>query len=282
MHPILFEIPRIEFLSWTIGPIPIRLYGLMIGLGFIIGIFLAARQAKKEGMNPDRILDLGVYLLLTAIVGSRVLFVLTDLRAFVERPFEAFALWKGGLVFYGGLLAAVPVGIWYVKRHKLPVWRTADIMAPSIALGQAFGRLGCFSAGCCYGAPAVGWLSVVFTDPQSLAPLGVPLYPTQLMEATGNLLIFGSLLFLRRSKKFDGQIFWLYVLAYAVLRFIIEFFRGDAIRGLYFGGLISTSQIIALGMFVLSGCMVWRLKRLADENAKSQGCISQKFGPECH
>jgi phosphatidylglycerol---prolipoprotein diacylglyceryl transferase len=259
MHPILFEIPRIEFLNWTLGPIPIRLYGLMIGLGFIIGIFLAARQAKKEGVNPNRVLDLGVYMLLTAIVGSRLLFVLTNLGEFGAKPLDAFALWKGGLVFYGGLLAAVPVGIWYLKKHNLPVWKTTDIMAPSIALGQAFGRLGCFSAGCCYGAPSSGPLAVTFSDPHSLAPLGVPLFPTQLMEAAGNLAIFCALLLLRRSKKFDGQLFWLYVLFYAVLRFIIEIFRGDAIRGLYLGNAISTSQIIAIGMVILSGIMIWWL-----------------------
>ncbi len=259
MHPILFEIPRMEFLNWVIGPIPIRLYGLMIGLGFVIGIFLAARQAKKEGVNPDRVLDLGVYVLLAAIVGSRALFVLTDLHEFAAKPLEAFALWKGGLVFYGGLLAAVPIGIWYLRKHRLPVWKTTDIMAPSIALGQAFGRLGCFSAGCCYGAPSSSWLSVIFSDPHSLAPLGVPLFPTQLMESFGAFLIFGTLLFLRRYKKFDGQLFWLYVAFYAVLRFIIEFFRGDAIRGLYFGNAISTSQLIAIGMLALSGFMLWRL-----------------------
>jgi phosphatidylglycerol:prolipoprotein diacylglycerol transferase len=261
MHPILFEIPRIAFLNWTIGPIPIRVYGLMIAMGFVIGVFLAAHQAKKEGINPDRVLDLGVYMLLTAIVGSRFLFVLTDLHAFAARPLDAFALWKGGLVFYGGLLAAVPVGIWYLKKHELPVWKTTDIMAPSIALGQAFGRLGCFSAGCCYGAPTSGPFSVIFTDPHSLAPLGVPLFPTQLMEATGNLAIFCALLLVRRSKKFDGQLFWLYVLFYAVLRFIIEFFRGDAIRGVYFGNSISTSQIIAICMFLLAGVMLWRLSK---------------------
>ncbi len=265
MHPILFEIPRLEFLNWTVGPIPIRLYGLMIGLGFIIGIFLAARQAKKEGVNPDRVLDLGVYMLLTAIVGSRLLFVLTDLKDFSANPLQAFALWKGGLVFYGGLLAAVPVGIWYLKKHSLPVWKTTDIMAPSIALGQAFGRLGCFSAGCCYGAPSSGLFSVIFTDPRSLAPLGVPLFPTQLTEAAGNLTIFLVLLLVRRFKKFDGQVFWSYVLFYAVLRFVIEFFRGDTIRGLYFGNAISTSQIIAIGMFLLAGVMIWRLSKKTDQ-----------------
>jgi phosphatidylglycerol:prolipoprotein diacylglycerol transferase len=261
MHPILFEIPRIEFLNWIIGPIPIRLYGLMIGLGFIIGIFLAARQAKKEGVNPDRILDLGVYVLLAAIVGSRILFVLTNLQEFAAKPLDAFALWKGGLVFYGGVLAAVPIGIWYVKKHNLPVWKTADIMAPSAALGHAFGRLGCFFAGCCYGAPCSGPLCITFHDSHSIAPLGMPLFPTQLAESSGEFLIFCILILLRRYKTFDGQLFWLYGLLYAVLRFIIEFFRGDVIRGLYFGGIISTSQIIAIGMFILSGFMIWKLRK---------------------
>jgi len=260
MHPILFEIPRIEFLNWVIGSIPIRLYGLMIGLGFIIGITLAARQAKKEGVNTDRVLDLGVYMLLMAIVGSRLLFVLTNLREFADKPLEAFAIWKGGLVFYGGVLAAVPVGIWYVKRHGLPVWKTADIMAPSVAIGQVFGRLGCFFAGCCYGAPCSGPVCITFSDPHTLAPPGMPLFPTQLMESGGMLLIFCALILLRRYKKFDGQLFWIYGLSYAVLRFMIEFFRGDAVRGLYFGGAISTSQIIAIGMFSLSGFMLWRLR----------------------
>jgi phosphatidylglycerol:prolipoprotein diacylglycerol transferase len=261
MHPILFEIPRIEFLNWTLGPIPIRLYGLMIGLGFIIGIFLAARQAKKEGVNPDRVLDLGVYMLLTAIVGSRLLFVLTNLGEFAAKPLDAFALWKGGLVFYGGVIAAVPIGIWYIKRHGLPVWQTVDIMAPSLALGHAFGRLGFFFAGCCYGAPCSGPVCVTFNDVHSLAPQGVPLFPTQLAESGGEFLIFAALLVLYRYKKFDGQVFWVYGLVYAVLRFIIEFFRGDSIRGLYFGGVISTSQIIAIVTFALSAVMLWRLAK---------------------
>lgn len=261
MHPILFEIPRIAFLNWTIGPIPIRLYGLMIGLGFTIGIFLAARQAQKEGINPDRVLDLGVYMLLTAIVGARLLFVLTNLGEFAARPLDAFALWKGGLVFYGALITAVPIGIWYVKKHRLPVWKTTDIIAPSLALGQAFVGLGCFFAGCCYGAPYSGPACVTFNDVHSLAPLGVSLFSTQLMESGGDFVIFTLLVLLRRHKKFDGQLFWFYALSYAVLRFAIEFFRGDAVRGLYSGNGISTSQIIAIGVFILAGMMIWRLSK---------------------
>jgi phosphatidylglycerol---prolipoprotein diacylglyceryl transferase len=260
MHPILFEIPRIEFGNWFIGPVPIRLYGMMIGIGFLLGIYLASRQGKKEGIDPDRILDMGVYLLLAAIVGSRLLYVLTNISEFSANPFEAFAIWKGGLVFYGGLLAAVPVGIWYVKKHKLPIWKTADVIAPYAALGHAFGRIGCFFAGCCYGSPCHGPICITFNDPHSLAPLGVPLYPTQLMESGGEFLIFGILLILRHYKKYDGQLFWFYPLFYSVLRFTIEFFRGDAVRGVYFGGMVSTSQIIAVFMFVFSLFMLWKLK----------------------
>jgi len=261
MHPILFEIPKIMLGGWSIGPIPIRMYGLMIGIGFLLGIMLASRRAKKEGIDPERIMDMGVYLLLAAIIGSRLLYVLTALHEFTANPLDVFAIWKGGLVFYGGLLAAVPVGIWYVRKHKLPVWKTADIMAPYIALAHAFGRLGCFFAGCCYGAPCSGPVCITFSDPHSLAPLGVPLVPTQLMESGGEFLTFLVLSLLWRKRKYDGQIFWLYPLFYSVLRFIIEFYRGDTIRGLYFGGLVSTSQIIAAFLFGFSLFMRVTLKR---------------------
>jgi phosphatidylglycerol:prolipoprotein diacylglycerol transferase len=271
MHPILFEIPKIEFGNWVLGPIPIRLYGLMIGIGFLLGIYLSSRRAKKEGLDPDRVLDMGVYLLLAAILGSRLLYVLTTLSDFANNPLDVFAIWKGGLVFYGGVIAAVPVGIWYVKKHSLPVWKTADIIAPYAALAHAFGRLGCFFAGCCYGAPTGGPFGIVCNDPHSLSPLGVALYPTQLMESGGDLLIFGALILLRQHKKFDGQLFWLYLLFYSVLRFIIELFRGDAIRGVYFGGFISTSQIIAVLLFGASLVMLWRLgkkKKEVEDKAK--------------
>jgi len=260
MHPILFEIPRIAFGAWAFGPIPIRMYGLMIGIGFLLSMYFASRRARKEGLDPDRILDMGVYLLLAAIVGSRALYVLTTLHEFTQNPLDAFAIWKGGLVFYGGLLAAIPVGFWYVRKYRLPAWQTADIMAPYIALAHSFGRLGCFFAGCCYGAPCTGPLCITFSDIHALAPIGVPLVPTQLLESCGEMLIFGTLLLLRKYKKYDGQVFWFYPLFYAILRFNLEFYRGDAVRGLYFGGIISTSQIIAIGMALVSLFMLWKLR----------------------
>jgi len=262
MHPILFEIPQIVLGSWVLGPIPIRLYGLMIGIGFLVSIWLASRQAKKEGIDPDRIMDMGIYLLLAAIVGSRLFYVLVNLQEFQRNWLEVFAIWKGGLVFYGGLIGAVAVGFWYARKHALPIWKTADVVAPYIALGHMFGRFGCFFAGCCYGAQChTPPLCITFADTHSLAPLGVPLYPTQLFEAGGEFINFIILLTVYRFRKFDGQVFWLYPVLYSILRFIVEFFRGDTERGVYFGGALSTSQIVSVGMFFLSLVMLWRLGR---------------------
>lgn len=271
MHPILFEIPRLfEFYLWgrtyVVGPIPIRMYGLMIGIGFLVAIWLAARRAKKEGIDPERIMDMGVYLLLAAIVGSRLFYVLVNLPEFQRNWLEVFAIWKGGLVFYGGLIGAVATGIWYIRKHRLPLWRTADIVAPYIALGHMFGRFGCFFAGCCYGAPCHTSIGIMFSDTHSLAPLGVMLYPTQLFEAGGEFVNFLVLLAVYRFRTFDGQVFWLYPVLYSILRFIVEFFRGDTARGVYFGGSISTSQIVSLGMVCLALFMLWRLGK-ADQAA---------------
>jgi len=251
----------IDLGGWTIGPIPIRLYGLMIGIGFLVAIWLAARRAKKEGLDPERIMDMGVYLLLAAIIGSRLFYVLVNLQEFQRNWLEVFAIWKGGLVFYGGLIGAAATGIWYVRKHGLPVWRTADIVAPYIALGHMFGRFGCFFAGCCYGAPCHSSACIIFTDPHSLAPLGVSLYPTQLFEAGGEFVNFLILLAVFRVRKFDGQVFWLYPALYSILRFIVEFYRGDAARGVYFGGAISTSQVVSIVMLFASLFMLLRLGR---------------------
>lgn len=277
MHPILFEIPRIEIGSWVLGPIPIRLYGLMIGIGFLVSIWLASRQAKKQGIDPERIMDMGVYLLLAAIIGSRLFYVLVNFSEFQRNWLDVFAIWKGGLVFYGGLIGAVAAGIWYVQKHKLPLWKTADVVAPYIALGHMFGRFGCFFAGCCYGAPCHTSIGITFTDPHSLAPLGVSLYPTQLLEAGGEFVNFLILLTLYRFRKFDGQVFWTYPALYSILRFTVEFFRGDTARGVYFGGAISTSQIVSIMMLCGSILMLWWLgKKSSESNAPAPPVIKKK------
>ena len=172
MHPILLKI----------GPITIYSYGVMIALGIITGLFLARRQARKEGIDPDKIIDIIFYLLITALVGARLLFVLMNFTEYIADPLAILKIWEGGLVFYGGLVPAVAVGIWYIKRLGLPLWQVADIFAPSLAIGHAMGRIGCFFAGCCYGAFCDLPWAVTFTDPRSLAPQGVPLHPDTTLQ----------------------------------------------------------------------------------------------------
>ena len=141
MHPILFEF----------GFLKIFTYGLMVATGFLFAILFASSKAKEEGLDPQKILDLCFYVMISALVGARLLYVVVEYRYFLTNPLEAFKFWKGGLVFYGGLILGVLVSLWYLKRHRMPMWKTADLLAPSIALGQGIGRWGCLFAGCCYG-----------------------------------------------------------------------------------------------------------------------------------
>lgn len=250
MHPILFKI----------GPFTLHTYGLLISTGVLLAVALAVRQARREGEDPQKMLDLAFYLLLASIVGSRLLYVLISYSDYLVRPWAIFKLWEGGLVFYGGFVLALMVGIWYLDRHRLPLWKTADIWAAPLALGHAVGRLGCFAAGCCYGKPTgVPW-AVTFTDPQSLAILGVPLHPVQLYEAFANLLLFIFLCLYRPYRRFEGQIFWLYVLVYSVIRFVLEFFRGD-LRGFFIPSYLSTSQGFSMVFAAASLVMLLRLGR---------------------
>ena len=240
MYPVLVKI----------GPLTIHTYGFLIASGFLIALWLAVRQSKKEGLQHEKIIDLGFYTLIAAIAGSRIFYVLTNLSYFIANPMDMIKIWEGGLVFYGGVLFAVPVAIWFAKRKGLPLWQTADIWAPSIAIGHAIGRIGCFCAGCCYGKPAenIPW-AVIFTDVDSLAIKGVPLHPSQLYESAGEFLSFLMLIIIRRHKSFQGQLFWIYILNYSIIRSVVEIFRGDEIRGFIFAG-FSISQGISVLMFI--------------------------------
>jgi phosphatidylglycerol:prolipoprotein diacylglycerol transferase len=238
MHPDLF----------SIGPITIHTYGVMVAIGFLLGIGLALRQARKEGIPSEKISDLSFYLLLAAIIGSRIFYILLNPGPYIKNPVAILKIWEGGLVFYGGLIFAVITGVIYIKRHNLFLWQIADIFAPSIAVGHAIGRLGCFFAGCCHGRPADLPWAVTFTDPHSLAPLGMALHPTQLYEAGGEFINFLILLLLRKRQTFRGEVFWSYVILYSILRFFVEFFRGDAARGMLTQEL-SVAQAISIVMF---------------------------------
>jgi len=254
MYPVLIKF----------GPLTIHTYGVLVATGFLLGIGLAVLQAKKEGIPSYKIVDLGFYILLSAIIGSRLFFIFINAGHYIKNPLDIFKLWEGGLVFYGGILFAIPTVIWYAKKNDLALWSTADVFAPSIAIGHSIGRIGCFFAGCCYGKPAEGlpW-AVTFTNPQSLAQIGIPLHPTQLYESAGEFVNFLILITLRRYKSFDGRLFLTYVLLYSVLRFIVEFFRGDMGRGFIIYN-ISLSQGLSILMLLiaLGGLIVLRKKKV--------------------
>lgn len=245
MFPVLLKI----------GPISMFTYGFFIAVGFLAGIFLAVKEAKRLGEDHEKIMDLCFYLLIAAILGSRLFYVATSPEMFLKNPVEILKIWNGGLVFYGGFIAALVTGIVFLKVKNILLWKTADIMAPSIALAHFFGRIGCFFAGCCYGKYCDLPWAITFNHPDSLAPTGIPLHPTQLYEALGNLGIFLFLYFFSKRKKYDGQIFWMYVLLYGITRSVIETFRGD-FRGDYIFENLSVSQVIGGAMAVFSVVML--------------------------
>ncbi len=201
MFPVLFHIGGFTVLS----------YGLFMAVGFLLGIGIAVREARRKGIPPEKILDLSFYIIFSAIIGSRLLFVLINYPHYLEHPLDFFKVWEGGLVFFGGLILSFLTGLWIIRKQKLLFWETADLMAPSIAIGQAFGRLGCFAACCCFGRTTNRFWGVTFTHPDSLAPTGIALHPTQLYEALTALIIFFILWFFKDRQKNSGMIFLLYL-----------------------------------------------------------------------
>lgn len=244
MYPILFQY----------GPVEVRFYGVMIALAFIIGAWLGAREARRRGYDGALIYDLLFYVLLAAIAGARLYYVIfSDLAWFLRHPWEVLALWKGGLSLHGGLLGGFLAGVGFCLRKGLPVLTFADILAPSIILGQAIGRVGCSLNGCSYGRPTdVPW-AIVFTDPNTLAPRGIPLHPTQLYELGLDLVLFGILWGIRRHTAFEGQLFAIYLMGYGTIRFGLEFFRGDSLD-LIWG--IPVAQAIS-AVFFMAGLILY-------------------------
>lgn len=216
-------------------------------------------------MPEQKILDLSLYVLASAILGAKALLVIVEWRHYLERPGDLVEVIRSGGVFYGGLICASAVGIGYLRKHHLPAWRVADMAAPSIALGEAIGRWGCFAAGCCYGKPSDGPFHVTFTDPFAHdavgTPLDVPLHPTQIYLSLNSFLVFLILQWAYRRRSFDGEIFWLYVLLYSITRGIIEIWRGDLVRGFVIPGVLSTSQFIGVLTAIASLGMLFYLSR---------------------
>jgi phosphatidylglycerol:prolipoprotein diacylglycerol transferase len=213
-----------------------------------------ARQARAQGQDVARMTDLAIYVLIGGLVGAKVLLLVVDFKDFVKEPRELWSIVRSGGVFYGGLLGGIGVAAWYTIKHKLEPWRVMDVLAPGVALGQAIGRFACLAAGCCYGRPTeVPW-AVIYRNIEAYrtvgTPMDTPVHPTQVYESIACIAIFALLVFWAPRKRFHGQITLAYVVLYAVVRFAIEYFRGDVARGFVFGGLFSTSPFISLGMLL--------------------------------
>ncbi|HKP85590.1 MAG TPA: prolipoprotein diacylglyceryl transferase [Blastocatellia bacterium] len=272
MFPELFRIPGLG--------IPLATYGVLLAIGFILALWVTARIAERDGLPKNRAYDLGLYILAASLIGSKVLMVITEWGDYGGdwSRVISFDFLRSGGVFYGGFIAAVLASVILMRRWHLPWRRTADAFAPGIALGHAIGRLGCFSAGCCWGKPTTSWLGVRFTEKASEltgVPIDSALVPTQLIEAAANLLIFAFLFWLTKRRKFEGQIIYAYLMIYSVTRFTIEFWRDDP-RGSVLG--LSTSQFISIVMFAIGFILTLyhrRRTRTQDSEFRMHGEVSE-------
>ena len=253
MHPILFEIRGF----------PVYTYGVLLAAAYLLGLQFALMRAKARGLDPNRVMDLGIWIIVSALIGAKLLLLVVEWDIYRQNPAELMTLVRSGGVFYGGLILAVLVAFWYMWRHRLPLWSVSDVFAPGIALGHVIGRMGCFFAGCCFGKEtSVSW-AITFTSEYAArnvgTPINRPLHPTQLYEAGAELLILAILLATERTgRPFPGRTFWGYMLLYGISRFIIEFYRGD-VRGTI--GMFSTSQFVSLLIVPISIIMLVLLAR---------------------
>ena len=243
MYPELFRI----------GNFPINTYGVFLAIAFLCAIFVTVKLAERDGLPRERIYDLSLWMLLASLIGSKILMLFTE-PEYRGNPLQLLSLdfLRSGGVFYGGLLGAIVAGYLLMKRYKLPWWKTADACAPGIAIGNFFGRQGCFAAGCCWGKPTSLPWGVQFSElghEITGVPIDAHLHPTQLYESFAMLLVFGFLLWLHKRKRFNGQVILAYALLYSIIRFSIEFVRDDPrgdILGLTTLTGLSTSQMISL------------------------------------
>ena len=253
MHPIL-----LEFGSFTVYT-----YGVLVATGVLLGLWYARHQAKRAGLNPDKVWNLGIYMILAALVLAKLWLVVSDWSYYAAHPREIFgiATYQSGGTFYGGVVGAFLMIALYTYFQKMPILSVLDTFAAALPLGHAFGRLGCFAAGCCYGRPTTVPWGVTFTNrtAELLAgtPLGIRLHPTQLYEAAFEFLNFAFLVWLSKRQSFRGQIVGAYLMLYGVGRGTIEFFRGDPGRTMMFHNAVSLMQVVSVAL-ILTGAFLWR------------------------
>lgn len=252
MHKVAFDL----------GGLPVYWYGVLVATGFFLGLWTASRRGLRDGLPPEKVMDAALWVFIGAIVGSRVLHVINYWEEdFAGKPLiQIFNIRQGGLVFYGGLIGATLTTIFYLRWKKLPVWKFGDAMAPSIALGAVFGRMGCLMNGCCYGQPSQAPWAIRFPGDHDTA--GHAVHPTQVYDSLLNLGLYAGLAWLYRRKKFDGQVFATHLMCYAVLRSFVELFRGDYGQAQrYLGGLLTPGQFVSVGIVLVGAVLYWRLSR---------------------
>ncbi|HEX7859451.1 MAG TPA: prolipoprotein diacylglyceryl transferase [Verrucomicrobiae bacterium] len=238
----------------------IHWYGVLAALGFVLGFGTAGRRAPRAGIKSDTVFNLAPWLIVGTIIGARLLYVTSYWdQEFAGKPFWHVFNMRAGLVFYGGLIGASLAGIIFCLRNKVPLWRMGDVMAPSIALGHALGRIGCFMTGCCWGKPWDGFCAVRF--PVGHETHGTSVHPVQLYESALNFAFYVGLAWLFRRRKFDGQVFAAYLVGYAIIRTITESFRGDYTKH-YLGGILTPGQTVSILIFA-AGIALWLKQRSA-------------------
>ena len=248
-----------------IGKFSLPTYGFLVSLGVLIGLWISVRNSERQGIDADHAWNLGILVVLCGIIGAKVLYIVNDWSSYAAHPGEIFTLstLQAGGVFSGGLIGGLAAAAWYIRKHHMPPLRTFDAFAPGLALGHAFGRIGCFAAGCCFGKPTDHFWGVTFTNPLAAeiteTPLNVKLQPTQLFEFAVELANFFILTWMLKRKKFDGQVFGAYLFLYGIARYFLEFLRGDPGRGEVFGGIMTGTQLISICL-VIAGGFIWWLR----------------------
>lgn len=254
---------------FSIGPLTIHTYGFFVATGLIIAILVTIRIGRDQGISSQKVMDMGFIMIFWGIIGSRLGYVLMNFSYYMTHPMDILKVWHGGLVFSGGLIAVIIAMSWYIRRHELSLWRVGDIWAPSAAIGQGIGRIGCLMAGCCYGKPTdLSW-GLVFTNPRSMAPLNISLHPTQLYSFLSGLIIFIVLLVLHAKKRYEGQVFLWFLILHSTGRLLIERFRGDD-RGLIPGTEMSVTQALTILMLMGSVAALFVLKSRNERKTNNQ------------
>lgn len=260
MHPILFKIGNFE----------VPAYGAILVIDFFICLYFLKKEAERMKLDQEATLNTAVAALFGGMVGAKLLLILVDWKMYLEDPALILGTLRSAGVIYGGQIGGALTAIWYIRHKKLPFWDTIDTMAPFLALGIGLGRLSCLAAGCCYGMHWEGIFALHFPDhPACEAPAGIGLFPIQVVAVLNGILLCVFLVWILRRRAFQGQVVALLMITYGLTRGLMEFMRGDKVRGLWFGGHVSTSQLIAMIGIVLGVLLYLRMRKVGDGNPKS-------------